>query len=212
MFCWWATDASCGRRSTTPTPENVAIANDRPRGDPPLLHRLFRSRARRCRGRAVATANPAYRARVHSHRLDRHRRLVPERRGASAAATTTSPTKSASPARNRARQVLIYGTAVRENGAHPRPHSRRARRLFRLGAAGRLDRVTRSRWPRPNANARTVMLIDGANRIIASTDPGQSFKAFAIADQRKRGSFIDADGCLVAFARTHGYQEGDGQG
>ena len=46
----------------------------------------------------------------------------------------------------------------------------------------------------------------------SSTDEKRLFASYRIDDKRKRGSFIDSEGHLVAFARTHGYQEYDGQG
>ena len=206
---WWATDASLWQALHDPNPENVAIANDRLA----VIHRYYTVYSDLvlvdARGRAVATANPAYRARVHS--IDYFtaawfQNAVSLRSGDDYVADEVRQSRSQA-----GRQVLIYGTAVRENGAT------RGRTLGALGVyfdwelqgASIVSEVALAQAERKRTD---VMLIDGANRIIASTDPAQLFKTFAIADQRKRGSFIDADGCLVAFARTHGYQEYDGQG
>ena len=110
------------------------------------------------------------------------------------------------------RQVLIYGTAVRERG------ETRGRTLGALGIHFDWELqgasiVSNEIALAPGEWSRTeVMLIDGRDRIIASTEPKRLFTTFVIEDSRKRGSYADRDGTVVAFARTHGYQEYDGQG
>ena len=110
------------------------------------------------------------------------------------------------------RQVLIYGTAVRERGATNGGTLGALGVYFDWelqGASIVADEIGLT----PAERQRTeVMLIDGRQRVIASTEEKHLFTTYAIDDPRKRGSFVDAEGRLVAFARTHGYQEYDGQG
>ena len=206
---WWATDASLWQALYGPNPENIAIAEERLA----VIHRYYTVYSDLvlvdAKGRAVATANPVYRARVHS--ID----YVTAAWFQSAVALATGDQYVADEVRQSrsqsGRQVLIYGTAVRHKGA-TRGQTLGALGVYfdwKLQGASIVSELALASAERTRTD---VMLIDGASRIIASTDPGQLFKTFTIEDQRKRGSFIDAEGCLVAFARTRGYQEYDGQG
>ena len=57
------------------------------------------------------------------------------------------------------------------------------------------------------------MLLDGKHRVIATTDPKLAFTSYPLRDDgAARGSYYDASGDIVAFARTLGYQEYDGLG
>lgn len=58
-----------------------------------------------------------------------------------------------------------------------------------------------------------VMLLDNAQRIIAASDGADLYRHFPL-DQSKgnKGHFFDKEGNMVAYARTLGYQEFDGQG
>ncbi len=57
------------------------------------------------------------------------------------------------------------------------------------------------------------MLLDGQRRVIAATNPALAFTRYALRDDgTARGSYYDASGNIVAFARTLGYQEYDGLG
>lgn len=206
----WATDASLWRAAYDPNPENVRIATDRLG----VIHRYYTVYSDLvlvdAKGRAVATANPTYRSNVRS--LDYFTAAWFQ----SAVALTSGDEYVADEVRHSrsqsGRQVLIYGTAVRERG------ETRGRIVGALGvyfdwelqgASIVRDEIALA----PSELARTeVMLIDGRGRIIASSDTRRLFTTFAVEDSAKRGSYVDRDGHLVAFARTHGYQEYDGQG
>ena len=58
-----------------------------------------------------------------------------------------------------------------------------------------------------------VLLLDNAQRVIAASDGAGIYTHFNL-DKSKgaKGNFVDADGNNVAYARTIGYQEFDGQG
>jgi hypothetical protein len=207
---WWATDASLWQALFDPNPENVRLATERLG----VIHRYYTVYSDLvlvdAKGRAVATANPAYRSKVHS--LDYFtaawfQNAIALRSGDDYVADEVRHSRSQS-----GRQVLIYGTAVRERG------ETNGRTLGALGvyfdwelqgASIVRDEIALT----PAEQARTeVMLLDGRDRVIASSDPKRLFSAFRIEDGGKRGSYVDRDGYLVAFARTHGYQEYDGQG
>ncbi len=208
---WWATDTSLWQALHDPNPENVQLANERLG----VIHRYYTVYSDLVlvdtRGRAVATANPHYRAKVKS--LD----YLTSTWFQNAIALKSGDEYTADEVRNSrsqsGRQVLIYGTAVREKG---QTHGRT------LGALGvyfdwELQGSTIvSNEIALGAAERTrtdVLLLDGKRRVIASTDTKLLFQNFLLDDTgRKRGSYVNRDGNLVAFARTHGYQEYDGLG
>lgn len=208
---WWATDSALWQALSNPGRESAAIAAERLG----VIHRYYTVYSDLvlvgANGRAVATANPRYRARVDA--LDYKTAVWFEQ----AMATPSGDHYIADEVRRSrsqdGRQVLIYATAVREGG-------RTAGRV--LGALG-----VYFDWELQGASIvaneialsaaekqrTTVMLLDANRRIIATTDEADLFKPFALDDAgRERGSYVDATGALVAFARTHGYQEYDGQG
>lgn len=207
---WWATDASLWQALYDPNPDNVRLATERLA----VIHRYYTVYSDLvlvdAKGRAVATANPAYRGKVHA--LDYFtaawfQNAIALKSGDEYVADEVRNSRSQS-----GRQVLIYGTAVRHGGA---THGTALGALgvyfdWELqGASIVRDEIALT----PAEQARTeVMLIDGKNRVIASSDATRLFTSFPIEDARKRGSYVDREGCLVAFARTHGYQEYDGQG
>jgi hypothetical protein len=205
---WWATDASLWQALYHP--ENVRVATERLG----VIHRYYTVYSDLvlvdAKGRAVATANPDYRSKVQG--LDYFTAAWFQ----SAISLASGDEYTADEVRNSrsqsGRQVLIYGTAVRHRG------ETRGKTLGALGvyfdwelqgASIVRDEIALT----PSERARTeVMLLDGKDRVIASTDPKRLFATFTIDATTMRGSYVDRDGCLVAFARTHGYQEYDGQG
>lgn len=207
---WWATDAAMWQALYDPNPENVARATERLG----VIHRYYTVYSDLvlvdAQGRAVATANPLYRSKVHA--LDYFTAAWFQNAFALGSGDDYVADEVRNSRSQSGRQVLIYATAVRERGS---THGRT------LGALGvyfdwelqGASLVSNEVPLTGSERARTeVMLVDGRNRIIASTDPARLFKTFPIEDLRQRGSYIDEEGCLVAFARTHGYQEYDGQG
>lgn len=67
--------------------------------------------------------------------------------------------------------------------------------------------LTQQEWKRSR-----VLLLDDQHRIIAASDGQGLYSRFSLAQQGNKGSFTDASGNLICFARTLGYQEYDGLG
>lgn len=208
---WWATDSAVWQALADPTPQSIATATTR-LGVLRRYYTVYSDLVLVDRdGRAVATANPSYRDEVHA--LD-HRTAV----WFNAAMKLTSGDEyfadEVRQSRSQSgRQVMIYATAVRQGGE---THGRMLGALgvyFDWELQGKsmvADEIALG----PVERARTdVMLLDGKRRVIASTDQSALFSTFTLKDDgAKRGSYYDADGAIVAFAKTHGYQEYDGQG
>ncbi len=109
--------------------------------------------------------------------------------------------------------VAIYAAAVREGGQGD------GAPLGVLGVVFDWDKQGRSivcdepslspeEWRRSR-----VLLLDGQLRIIAASDQADLLRPFALeTGQQTRGYYYRADGSLVAFARTIGYETYDGQG
>lgn len=208
---WWATDTAMWQALAEPSAENVAFAERRLA----VIHRYYTVYSDLvlvdAGGRAVASANPQFRPKVRE--LDYRTSVW----FGAAMATASGDAYTADEVRRSrsqsGRQVQIYGTAVRAGGATD------GRPLGALGvyfdwetqgATIVADEIALS----PAERARTtVLLIDGNDRVIATTDPSLLFQPFHPQHEgRARGSYVAADGALVAFARTHGYQEFGGLG
>jgi len=208
---WWATDASLWQALEDPSPDRIARATERLG----VIHRYYSVYSDLVlvdpRGRAVTTANPTYRQKVRE--LDYHtavwfQNAISLKSGDEYIADEVRRSRSQS-----GRQVLIYGTAVRAEGM---THGRAIGALgvyfdWELQGAS----IVRNEIAlAPGEESRTtVMLLDGRRRIIATTDDATLFGTYDLDDRgQARGSYVDAGGALVAFAKTHGYQEYDGQG
>ena len=208
---WWATDPSLWRALEDPTPEAVAFATKRLG----IIHRYYTVYSDlvlvNAAGKAVATANPTYRANVQN--LDYHtavwfQNAIAVRSGDDYIVDEVRRSRS-----QVGRQVLIYAASVREGGETD------GRTLGALGvyfdwelqgASIVSDEIPLTPVEKSKT---TVMLLDGKRRIIASTEPGLLFTQYHLDDRDlARGSYTNAEGHVVAFAKTHGYQEYDGLG
>jgi hypothetical protein len=208
---WWATDAAMWRALEHPTADTIQHATERLG----VIHRYYTVYSDLvlvdASGRAVATANPVYRADVRS--LDYHtavwfQNAMATRSGDEYVADEVRHSRS-----QKGRQVLIYATAVRSGGL---THGQSLGALgvyFDWELQGKTIVANEIALTDSEKARTTVMLIDGGGRVIASTDQELLFKQYALDDKgAPRGSYMAESGSLVAFARTHGYQEYDGQG
>lgn len=207
----WATDPALWRALDDPNPQAIAEATARL----DTIHRYYSVYSDLVlvdvRGKAIATANPTYRDKVKA--LDYHtavwfQNTISLRSGDEYVADEVRQSRSQS-----GRQVLIYATGVRAGGATL------GRTLGALGIyfdwelQGRSivsDEIALSAAERLRTD---VILLDGTRRVIATTDQQLLFTSYELEDRGlKRGSYVDAQGAVVAFAKTHGYQEYDGLG
>jgi hypothetical protein len=207
---WWATDPAMWGALADPGPEALAHASERLQ----VVHRYYSVYSDlvlvNAAGRAVANANPTFAAKVKA--LDYEtavwfRDAMALKSGDEYVADEVRHSRSQS-----GRQVLIYGTAVRAGGATEGPILGALGVYFDWEQQG-ANLVTDEIAMTPAEKARmNVLLLDGKNRVIASTDKATLFTQFTVQSEERRGSYVGADGALVAFARTHGYQEYDGMG
>ncbi|WP_417310661.1 methyl-accepting chemotaxis protein [Devosia sp.] len=208
---WWATDSSLWSALMDPAPAALAHAQARLG----VIHRYYTVYSDLVlvdrNGRAVANANPAYRSRVQRMDFctaDWFRRAMETPSGDQYIADEVRQSRSQD-----GRQVLIYGTAIRAGGETLGAPLGALGVYFdweTQGASIVGDEIALSGQ---EAAQTTVMLLDGQRRVIASTQPDMLFTRFEL-DMRhgERGLYADRRGGLVAYARTHGYQEYDGMG
>jgi hypothetical protein len=110
-------------------------------------------------------------------------------------------------------EVLVYSTAIRAGGLPQGEILGALGVYFDWQVQGRAIVEKEAALPDAVKQRTIVMLLDGNLRIIASSEASLRFQHFALnADGRQRGSYYDARGNIVAFARTLGYQEYDGLG
>ena len=109
--------------------------------------------------------------------------------------------------------VAVYATAVRDGGTL---HGRSLGTLgvfFDWDEQARIivrDEPTLSEEERLNSR---VMLLDGQRRIIAASDNQHLLQHYDLRDNgEQKGHYFARPDCLVAFAKTIGYQEYDGLG
>jgi hypothetical protein len=207
---WWATDSTFWQALQDPTPEAAAKATERLG----VIHRYYTVYSDLvlidAAGHMVATANPQFRPKVAG--LD-YRTAVWFQNAIALASGDHYVADAVRQSRSQSgRQVMIYGTAVRAGGAT------HGRVLGALGVYFDWELQGRSIVSEialgPGEPDRTeIMLLDREGRIIASTRQEHVFTTFALETRGlARGSYIRPDGTLVAFAKTHAYQQYDGQG
>ncbi len=208
---WWATDAALWQALASPSPDAAAFASERLA----VIHRYYTVYSDLvlvdAAGHAVANANRAFRGRVMG--LDYEtavwfREALATRSGDEYVSDEVRQSRSQS-----GRQVLIFGTAVRAGGRTDGKVLGALGVYFdweKQGATIVSDDIALSPSDRERT---TVMLVDRNGRVIATTDERLLFQTFRLAaGDQPRGSYVDASGALVAYARTHGFQEYDGMG
>jgi hypothetical protein len=111
------------------------------------------------------------------------------------------------------REALVYSTAVRAGGSPQGEVVGALGVYFDWQEQGRAIVETEAALTPAMQDRTVVMILDAGFRVIASSSETFRFQHFALNhDSRQRGSYYDAKGNIVAFARTLGYQEYDGLG
>lgn len=109
--------------------------------------------------------------------------------------------------------VAVYSTAVRRGGEISGEVLGVIGVYFDWGEQSRVivqdePNLSEEEWKRSR-----VMLLDNNHRIIASSDGRDLLAHFKLDSHNKtKGYYLEADGTIVAYARTLGYQEYDGLG
>lgn len=208
---WWATDPALWQALGVGGSEAIAHAAERLA----TINRFYSVYADLViadrNGIVVASANPHFaRALRGASVRDEHwfREALATRTGDDYAAGTVEPS-----ARHGHRNLLVFATAVREGGRPDGAVLGALGTCFDWEAQGETIVETEAALPPGVREKTTVMLLDGARRVIASSARELLFTTFPLAHEGEpRGCYPDGRGHIVAFARTLGYQEYDGLG
>lgn len=209
---WWATDAALWQALEDAQPERVAFAAERLG----VINRFYTVYLdlvlTDLQGRVVASANPQFQRKLSGANLSHdpwYKAAVGCQSGDDYIVDQVKP----SPFHND-RDVLVYATGVREGGRTD------GRLLGTLGVyfdwqnQGQAIVDKEANLPPQVAERTVVMILDESKRVIACSNPALLFTHFALANPAgtTRGSYYDASGAIVAYARTLGYEDYDGLG
>lgn len=208
---WWATDSAFWQALESEDAQSQAFAADRLATINRFYSVYWDLVLTDARGRVVASANPHHAKALHGADLGREswfRSAMALKSGDEYAVGEVVES-----AQHDRREVLVYSTAVRSGGRTDGIALGALGVYFDWQAQGRSIVETEAALPPQIADRTEVMLLDGERRIIATTNPQRRFARFLLEDNGEpRGSYLDSNGNVVAFARTLGYQEYDGLG
>jgi hypothetical protein len=208
---WWATDDAFWKALETPAPESCANATNR-LGIINKFYSVYMNLVLAdTHGKVIATSQP------------NKYKIGPETNVAHLNwFSKTKLTKSGDqyivediyddPLHND-KPVAVYAAAVRRGGGQRTPVVGVLGIFFDWQEQARV--IVRDE---PNLSAdewkySRVMLLDGAHRIIASSDGLDMYSHYPLdTSHGDKGYFINSSGDLIAYARTLGYQEYDGLG
>ncbi|WP_300302312.1 methyl-accepting chemotaxis protein [Ferrovibrio sp.] len=208
---WWATDDAMWQALAEPSDELFARASERLA----MINRFYTVYLNLvladAKGRVVATSNPKLFPRVARASVAQTRWFQAAMQSATGDDYIVDDISQSVSHDNKA--VAIYAAAVRSGGQiHGDP-------LGVLGVVFDWDKqgmsivkdepsLSPEEWQRSR-----VLLLDAKRRIIASSDNQGLYQAFPLeTGDRDRGYYYGADGSLVAFAHTIGYETYDGLG
>lgn len=208
---WWATDDAMWQALAEPSDELFARASERLS----MINRFYTVYLNLvladARGRVVATSNPKLFPRVAKASVTQTRWFQGAMQSATGDDYIVDDISQSVSHDNKA--VAIYAAAVRSGGQiHGEP-------LGVLGVVFDWDKqgmsivkdepsLSPEEWQRSR-----VLLLDAKRRIIASSDNQGLYQPFPLdTGDKDRGYYYGADGSLIAFARTIGYETYDGLG
>lgn len=209
---WWATDTALWQALQEPTAHNIAFAQERLG----VINRFYTVYidlvVTDTKGRVIASANPRFQRALSGRNLSDD----PWFKAAAQCATGDDyivDTVKSSPLHDN-RDVLVYATGIRAEGKNDGELLGTLGVYFDWQAQGRAIVEKEANLTPQMADCTTVMLLDGNKRIIASNIPQLRFTTFPLQnrDNDMRGSYYDAQGSIVAFAKTFGYEDYDGLG
>lgn len=209
---WWATDPALWQALGDPTAERLAYAAERLG----VINRFYTVYLDLVMtdpsGRVVASANPRFQRGLKDRNLAGDPWFAAAKNCASGDDYIVDEVKPSSLHDNR--DVLVYATGIREGGQTDGRLVGTLGVYFDWQAQGQAIVDKEANLPPQVAEKTEVLLLDGALRVIASSNPARRYTHFALAnpDQAMRGSYYDHSGSIVAFARTLGYEDYDGLG
>lgn len=208
---WWATDEAFYKCLENPTPEAVAHAQKRLG----IINRFYSVYINLIltdtKGKVVAISEPAKFPRVLGADMSSHSWFARSMATASGDDYVVDDIYVDTLHENH--PVAVYATAVREGGEIHGKVNGVLGVAFDWGEQARCivqdePNLSQEEWQRSR-----VLLLDASRRIIASSDGKGMLTYFNLpATSQQKGFFKDADGNLVAYAKTLGYQEYDGLG
>ncbi len=209
---WWATDPSLWQAFENPSPQSFAYAASR-LGEINKFYTVYLDLVLTdTRGKVVASTNSRYASRLAGTDVSSEDWFAKARTCRSGNDYIVDRVRP-SP-RHDNRHVLVYGTGVRRNG---KPDGELLGTLgvyFDWQTQGQAIVETEANLPPAIAHKTKVMLLDETGTIIAASHPELILSQFTLQNPQKlaRGSYYDAGGDIVAFARTLGYEDYDGLG
>jgi hypothetical protein len=206
---WWATDAALWTAIETQDPAAATHAAQRLATINRFYSVYLDLVLTDANGRVIASADPSHALAGQSLGAEGWvRAALATRSGEEYAVDKVAPSRH-----HGGHEALVYAAAVRQGGAI------NGRIIGTLGVyfdwqeQGHAIVGKEAALSDEDKRRTSVMLLDGDRRIIAASASGLNLGSFMLRDEGKpRGSYYDADGNIVAFARTLGYQEYDGLG
>lgn len=209
---WWATDTALWQALAQPTPDSISFASERLG----VINRFYTVYldlvVTDLNGKVIASANPRFQRKVINRSLAGESWFEAARRTTSGDDYIVDTVKPSS--MHDDHHALVYATGIREGGKMDGALLGTLGVYFDWQNQGQAIVEKEANLPPQTAERTTVMLLDGENRVIASTDPTLMFSHFMLASQHGHasGSYYDNRGSIVAYARTLGYEEYDGLG
>ncbi len=209
---WWATDPALWKALEEPGQDSAAFAAER-LGTINRFYTVYLDLVMTdTTGRVVGSANPRF------QRALRDRNLAAEPWFRAARLCGSGDDYIVDEVRrsnlHEERDVLVYATGIRAGGRSDGAMVGTLGVYFDWQAQGHAIVEKEANLPPTVAQRTEVMLLDGNARIIACSNPARLYQTYGlqIPDGATRGSYYDAQGAIVAFARTLGYEDYDGLG
>lgn len=209
---WWATDTALWQALRQPNPETAAFAAER-LGTINRFYTVYLDLVvADLSGRIIASANPAFQRNLAGVSIANDPWFTAAcqcQTGDDYAVDEVKP----SPLHNN-QTALVYATGIRDGGKHDGALLGTLGVYFDWQNQGQAIVEKEANLPPQVAERTTVLLLDGNNRVIATTNPALLFTHFMLANHSgtPSGSYYDNNGCIVAFAKTLGYEDYDGLG
>ncbi|KQW31110.1 chemotaxis protein [Rhizobium sp. Root274] len=209
---WWATDSALWSALEEPSPQAASHAAER-LGVINRFYTVYLDLVMTdARGQVIASANPRYQRNLKDKNLSQEEWFKAARSCRSGDDYVVDSVRRS--ALYDQRDVLVYATGIRAGGRSDAPLVGTLGVYFDWQSQGQAIVEKEANLPPAVAERTEVMLLDGANMVIASSRPERVYTHFALSNpqQAPRGSYHDANGAIIAFAKTLGYEDYDGLG